>query len=63
MRGVLPTLEAVRKSGAMSLAEIASALNERGVRSASGGRWHRSSVRNLLTSRTPKRIGSSFCSA
>lgn len=48
VRGLLPTLDAVRKSGAVSLAEIATALNERGVRSASGGRWHRSSVRNLL---------------
>jgi DNA invertase Pin-like site-specific DNA recombinase len=48
VRGVLPTLDAVRKSGAMSLAEITNALNGRGVRSASGGRWHRSSVRNLL---------------
>jgi DNA invertase Pin-like site-specific DNA recombinase len=48
MRRMLPILDAVRKSGAESLAEIARALNERGVRSASGGRWHRSSVRNLL---------------
>lgn len=48
VKGVLPTLHAVRKSGAVSLAEIATALNERGVRSASGGKWHRSSVRNLL---------------
>ncbi|WP_040676089.1 recombinase family protein [Nitrobacter sp. Nb-311A] len=48
VRSVLPTLDAVRNSGAVSLAEITTALNERGVRSASGGRWHRSSVRNLL---------------
>jgi DNA invertase Pin-like site-specific DNA recombinase len=48
VRGMLPTLDAVRRSGAVSLAEIATALNERGLRSASGGRWHRSSVRNLL---------------
>ena len=34
---VLPALEAVRKSGASSLAEIADALNARGVRSAGGG--------------------------
>jgi DNA invertase Pin-like site-specific DNA recombinase len=46
--GVFPTLEAVRKSGASSLAEIANALNARGVRAASGGQWHRSAVRNLL---------------
>jgi DNA invertase Pin-like site-specific DNA recombinase len=47
--GVLPTLLAVRKAGAKTLAEIAEALNERGVGSAGGGKWHRSAVRNLLT--------------
>jgi hypothetical protein len=46
--GVLPNLRAVRKAGASTLAEIAEALNERGIRSAGGGVWHRSSVRNLL---------------
>jgi DNA invertase Pin-like site-specific DNA recombinase len=46
--GLLPMLEAVRRAGATSLGEIAQALNERGVRSASGGKWHRSAVRNLL---------------
>ena len=45
---VLPILTAVKRSGAESLAEIADALNERSVRSMSGGKWHRSSVRNLL---------------
>ena len=46
--GPLPILESVRKSGASSLADIADALNERGIRSVSGGKWHRSAVRNLL---------------
>jgi DNA invertase Pin-like site-specific DNA recombinase len=45
---VLPVLEAVRKAGALTLTEIADALNSRGVRSATGGVWHRSAVRNLL---------------
>jgi len=45
---ILPELAAVRRAGASSLAEIADALNGRGIRSASGGKWHRSSVRNLL---------------
>jgi DNA invertase Pin-like site-specific DNA recombinase len=45
---ILPVVEAVRKAGASSLAEIADALNARGVRSALGGSWHRSAVRNLL---------------
>lgn len=47
-RAVLPVLEAIRKSGASSLAEIAKSLNARGIRSATGGDWHRSAVRNLL---------------
>ena len=46
--GVLPILKTVQKAGATTLAEIAEALNERNVRSASGGKWHRSAVRNLL---------------
>jgi hypothetical protein len=45
---VIPILEAVRKRGASSLADIASALNAQGVRSAGGGVWHRSAVRDLL---------------
>jgi DNA invertase Pin-like site-specific DNA recombinase len=45
---VLPILAAVRQTGASSLADIAVALNARGVRSSSGGAWHRSAVRNLL---------------
>jgi DNA invertase Pin-like site-specific DNA recombinase len=45
---VRPALRAVQRDGAASLAEIAAALNERGLRAAGGGIWHRSSVRNLL---------------
>ena len=45
---VVPQLSAIPRSGASSLAEIADALNERGVQSAKGGPWHRSAVRNLL---------------
>jgi DNA invertase Pin-like site-specific DNA recombinase len=45
---ILPILKAVRRAGAASLAEVADALNARGVPSATGGRWHRSAVRNLL---------------
>jgi DNA invertase Pin-like site-specific DNA recombinase len=43
-----PVLTAIRRGGASTLAEIADALNSRGVRTSAGGRWHRSSVRNLL---------------
>jgi DNA invertase Pin-like site-specific DNA recombinase len=46
--GVLPQLRAIQRGGASSLAEVADALNERGVQSAKGGKWHRSAVRNLL---------------
>ncbi|WP_294058533.1 recombinase family protein [Sphingomonas sp.] len=35
-------------SGSTSLHAIARALNERGIVTARGGRWHPSSVRNLL---------------
>jgi DNA invertase Pin-like site-specific DNA recombinase len=45
---MLPIVSAIRASGVFSLAGIAAALNERGIRSARGGRWHVSSVRNLL---------------
>ena len=43
-----PLVQAIQNAGALTLAEIASALNGRGVRPARGGKWHRSSVRNLL---------------
>jgi DNA invertase Pin-like site-specific DNA recombinase len=45
---VLPLLEVVRKAGALTLADIANALNARGIQSANEGIWHRSAVRNLL---------------
>ena len=38
----------IRASGAASLPAIAKELNERGIVTARGGRWHPSSVRNLL---------------
>jgi DNA invertase Pin-like site-specific DNA recombinase len=46
--GLLPVLRALQRGGATSLKEITDGLNDRGVRSATGGSWHRSSVRNLL---------------
>jgi DNA invertase Pin-like site-specific DNA recombinase len=42
------TLAEVRAAGAESLGDIAAALNARGMRTARGGQWHRSSVSNLL---------------
>src|ERR1700694_668719 len=43
-----PLGQAIPNVGAATLSEIASALNARGARPARGGKWHRSSVRNLL---------------
>jgi DNA invertase Pin-like site-specific DNA recombinase len=41
-------VEDVRAGGATSFAAIAKELNGRGILTARGGRWHPSSVRNLL---------------
>jgi DNA invertase Pin-like site-specific DNA recombinase len=45
---VLPVIETLRNGGVTSLAGLARALNDRGVRTAQGGAWHASSVKNLL---------------
>ena len=56
---VLPTIRQIQASGATSYAAIAAALNARGVRTARGGTWHASSVRNVALrgdapARTPR---------
>lgn len=45
---VLPTMESLRRAGITSYRGIAEALNDRGVRTARGGRWQVSNVRNLI---------------
>jgi DNA invertase Pin-like site-specific DNA recombinase len=45
---VLPIIAEIRKSGATTLRAIAEALNARGVSTPRGGRWHATSVRNVL---------------
>jgi DNA invertase Pin-like site-specific DNA recombinase len=45
---VLPIVRTIQTSGITSLLGIAEALNARGVRTARGGEWHASTVRNLL---------------
>jgi DNA invertase Pin-like site-specific DNA recombinase len=45
---VLPVVEQIRRSGVTNPRAIAAALNARGVRTARGGQWHDSTVRNLL---------------
>jgi predicted Zn-dependent protease len=43
-----PVLETIRSEGHTTLRAIAGELNARGIRTRRGGRWHVSSVRNLL---------------
>jgi DNA invertase Pin-like site-specific DNA recombinase len=45
---LIPVVQAIRAIGALTLASMAIELNRRGIRSARGGKWHRSSVANLL---------------
>ena len=49
---VLPVIRAIQAEGTTSFASIASVLNAHGVKSARGGKWHGSSVANVL-GRTP----------
>jgi DNA invertase Pin-like site-specific DNA recombinase len=46
---ILPVVDSIRASGISSHAGIAAALNARGVPTARRGRWHATTVRNLLT--------------
>jgi DNA invertase Pin-like site-specific DNA recombinase len=45
---VLPVIADIRRQGAKSLREIAAQLTARGVRTARGGDWSTSAVRNIL---------------
>jgi DNA invertase Pin-like site-specific DNA recombinase len=45
---VLPIVRQIQAAGATTSRAIAAALNDRGVRTARGGAWHDSTVRNLL---------------
>jgi len=45
---ILPTIESLRQSGITSLRSIAIVLNNRGIRTARGGQWQVSNVRNVL---------------
>lgn len=48
---ILPVIERIEATGATTLAAIAEALNARGIRTARGGDWHASTVRNILARR------------
>lgn len=45
---VIPIIESIRATGVTDLRGIAKALNSRGVRTAQGGRWHGSNVKNII---------------
>jgi hypothetical protein len=45
---VLPVIEKIRVEGA-SLRQIADELNMRKIKTARGGRWYATTVRNILT--------------
>jgi DNA invertase Pin-like site-specific DNA recombinase len=45
---VLPVIRSIRSAGVNGMVSIAKALNDRGIRTARGGRWHVSTVANLL---------------
>jgi hypothetical protein len=47
-RDLAPVVEDIRGGGATSLRAIAGELNERGMLTRRGGRWHVSTVTNLL---------------
>ncbi len=44
---VLPIIRSIRDAGTTSLAGIAEALNGRGIKTARGGRWYATTVRNV----------------
>src|SRR5690349_10181110 len=50
---VLPIIASLQKAGVTSYRGFAAALNGRGVRTARGGRWQVSNVRNLLARAFP----------
>jgi hypothetical protein len=45
---VMPVIETLRAAGIADLRGLASALNNRGIRTARGGRWHVSNVKNVI---------------
>ena len=45
---VMPLIESLRASGVSDLRGLAAALNSRGIRTARGGRWHVSNVKNVI---------------
>jgi DNA invertase Pin-like site-specific DNA recombinase len=48
-KNILPIVRGIQSAGPVGMVSIATQLNERGIRTQRGGRWHVSSVANLLT--------------
>jgi hypothetical protein len=55
---VLPMIEQIRAGGA-SLRQIAAELNAREIKTERGGKWHATTVRNILTAEN----GAEVCAA
>ena len=49
---ILPVIEQIRAGGA-SLRQIAAELNTRGIKTARGGEWHATTVRNIYSKLSP----------
>ena len=47
-RNVMPIIRNIQAAGPVGMVSIATQLNDRGIRTQRGGRWHVSSVANLL---------------
>jgi hypothetical protein len=45
---MLPIVREIQAAGVVTLAGIANVLNARSIRTARGGHWHNSTVRNTL---------------
>jgi hypothetical protein len=45
---MLPIVRQLKAAGVTGLQAVAEALNDRGLRTACGGAWHDSTMRNLL---------------
>src|SRR5665213_4392796 len=53
---VLPIIASLRDSGILDLRGLAGALNARGIRTARGGRWHVSNVKNVIDRASGERL-------
>jgi DNA invertase Pin-like site-specific DNA recombinase len=53
---VLPIIASLRDSGIADLRGLADALNARGIRTARGGRWHVSNVKNVIDRASRRRL-------